>query len=774
MSIGRSVHRRDDPRLLCGGGRYLADVALPGALHACFVRSDHAHATIAAIDGTDALDVAGVVAVLQAADLPPVILFNARHAGLIATEQPVLAVDRVRFAGEAVAVVIATDRYAAEDGAEKVVVDYEQRDVAVRADQEPGSGALLFDDVTDNVVFHEARVFGDPDGAFAAASQITTRQLSFGRVSATPMETRGCIARFDRHVGTLDVWASTQSPHSMRRKLARITGLGEHRIIVHFHDVGGAFGQKIPLHPEEAVVALAAQHMGCTIKWVEDRRENLMAAPHAREQHIGVDLALDDAGTFLAMRARIMGDAGAYSFNAGTALTEPYLTGRSMIGPYRIGSYAYDVTARLTNKSPVAPYRGVGFVNAQVIRELVIDDAARQGRWDPLELRRRNLVRRADFPYTTATGMVYDSGSYTECLAAVIDAIDVASLRTARHANAPDERRLGVGISPFVEPTAPGSKLVEQVWGTSSAEGDVVRVTLEPSGTATISFGTGSQGQGGETTVAQVVADVLDIPFEDVAVSLDTTSTAPVSLSGTRGSRTAVITGGAAALAAQKLRDTLALVAAAMLEAAVEDVVIDRGRLYVRGSESIALTTEQVILAGLTSPTIRSVVGNVTFSASHSFDPPGATYSNGCVGVVVEVDPATGGVTPVRCVVAHDCGTVINPAIVEGQIVGAMVQGFGQALLERIGYADDGQPTATTLMDYLLPTASDTPPVEVIHLTSPSPHTWKGVKGAGEAGTIGMTAAVVCAVADACGPRAADIAAIPLLPAEVASLFDEI
>lgn len=771
MTIGQRILRREDPRLLAGHGRYVADLSPADALHAAFVRSPYAHARIVEIDTADAKSMPGVVAVLTADDLPRSALSNARHPGLVATEQPVLAHERVRFVGESVAIVIARDRYVAEDAAEAVAVEFDPLEVAIHADQEPGPDAWLFDHIPRNLIFHERQVFGQPDDAFSSAAHVVTRRLRFNRQSATPMETRGCIARFDHLDGRLSFWASTQSPHSLRRKLARATGVAEHRITVHVDDVGGAFGQKIPIHPEEVCVALAAIRLGATITWIEDRRENLLAAPHSRGQIITVDLALDEDGRFLAISADLIGDSGAYSFNAGTALTEPYLSARSMLGPYRIDHYRFDASARLTNKSPVAPYRGVGFVSSQAVRELVIDDAARLLDWDRVDLRRRNLVRSTDFPYTNAVGMVYDSGSYVDCLDAVTTA--VGTHLTAGTAPPPGTR-IGVGYSPFVEPTAPGSKLVEQVWGTPSLEGDSARVVLDTGANATVSFGTPSQGQGIETTIAQIVSSVLDLPFSDVTVSFGDTTRSPQSMTGTRGSRTAVISGGAAAAAAAEVRDQLLRVASVLLESAPEDLVIVDRRIHVAGSEGSGVALDEVVRAGLTSPQVRSMLPDVTFDVVKSFDPPGATYSNGCVGVVVEVDEVTGKVTPRHVVIAHDCGTVINHAVVDGQIVGAFVQGLGTALLEHLPYSEDGQPMATTLMDYLLPTTTETTDVELVHFCSPSPHTWAGVKGAGEAGTIGGTAAVICAVADAAGEQARLIDQLPLRPPAVSELFSEV
>ena len=772
MSIGARVPRVEDGRLLTGRGWYVADITLPGMLHATFIRSDRAHARVVRVDTDRAQRVPGVVAVLTAADLPAVTLASAaRHPRLAQTPQPVLAGERVRFVGEAVGVVIAEDRYAAEDARELVEVEYEAFPAVGDAvgPRRPGHVALA-PGLTDDVVFEEQATFGNPDAAFAAAEHVFGKTFHSARCAASPLETRGCVADYDPSSQRLTVWCSTQGPHRLRRRLALATGLPEHRVVVMIHDVGGAFGQKIPVQPEEIVVALAAIRLGAPVSWIEDRRENLMAAPQARDQVLSLELAVARDGTFLGLRARIVGDAGAYSFNAGSALTEAYVAARTLPGPYRIADYQYQCVARLTNKSPVTPYRGVGMVAGQAARELLIDEAARAMQCDRMALRRRNLVRPEDFPYRTCTGLVLDSGSIRESLDTALARLGYEDF-LAEQARAREEGRfVGLGISPYVEPTAPGTELVEQLYGYPGAENDSARVSMDPSGKATVSFGISSQGQGTETTMAQVAADVLGIPVEDVVVSLSDTSSAPLSLTGTRGSRAAVVAGGAVGLAAQDVREMILRVAGRLLEADPGDLDVANGVIAVKGYPSACLTVRDVVQAGFESPRTREVEPEPNFTSTRFYD-PGATYGNGCIAAVVEVDPDTGGVQVRRIVAVEDCGTVINPAIVEGQVIGGIVQGLGGALLERLVYDDEGQILTTTFMNYLLPTTAETVNVEIAHLASPSPRTWRGLKGVGEAGTVGAPAAIAAAVADALAPFGARVDAVPLLPEVVLRLM---
>lgn len=765
--VGASVHRVEDGRLLTGRGRYLADIVLPRMKHAAFVRALPSHALVTSLDTTRALAVPGVVAVLTAADLPAATLVDGNWIpGLAKTPQPVLAREKVRFAGEAVAIVVAEDRYVAEDAAELVDVEYEPLPAVTRAGQRPSGHVPIMAELPDDVIYDRGETFGDPDRVFGQAPHVFRKRFTMERSAAAPMECRGALARYDPTSAELDLWCSTQSPHLLRRRVALAGGLAENRVRVHIHDVGGGFGQKIAAHPEEIAIALAAMRLAVPVKWVEDRRENLMAAPHGRGQRIDLALATDDDGAFLAMRAEVVGDAGAYSFNSASALIEPYITARGLPGVYRLDHYGYHVLTGLTNKSPVAPYRGVGFVAAQAARELLIDEAARGLGIDRLELRRRNMVRPEDFPYRSCSGLVYDSGSYIESLDRIRELCGYDAFAEEQRRARARGRLLGLGVSPYVEPTGWGSEGMDQVGWHSFPSNDSARVSVDMSGKVTVAVGTPSQGQGIETTLAQVTADALGVALADVRVAYSDTDAAPISLAGTRASRVAVISGGASGLAAREVRSKILRVAAELLEADAADLAVERGVITIPGVPDVSITVAEVVQQAYQRSDLRAVEAEPNFTATRFYD-PSATYGNACVVAVVEVDPGTGGVRVLRMAGVEDCGTVINPMVVDGQFIGGMVQGLGGALTEHVAYDDGGEITTTTFMDYLLPTASEVPDVEVAHLVSPSPHTWRGIKGVGESGTIGAPAAIAAAVQDAVAHLGGTVSRMPLLPEEV-------
>jgi carbon-monoxide dehydrogenase large subunit len=733
------------------------------------VRSPLPHALVRSIDARAASAAHGVAAVLTAAELPHVPLVDALAIeGLARTPQPALAEGRVRFAGEAVAIVLAASRYEAEDGVELVDVDYEPLPHVTDAEQAAREGApLLHPDLGSNVVYRETRSYGDVEDAFRSAAHVVSGTLRHNRYLAAPIETRGCAAAYEPTTGELTFWSSTQSPHLLRRRLATATRIAEARIRVLVPDVGGGFGQKIPLHPEEVAVALAARRLGRPVVWIEDRLENLTAAPQAKEQLIESELALATDGSFLALRARIVGDAGAYSYNNASALIEPYLAAGLMPGPYRLRNLETEVQAVVTNKAPVAPYRGVGWTAGHCARELLIDRAARELGLDPAELRRRNLVSPDELPYESCTGMVYDSGSFRESLERSLDALGYSGLRAEQRRTRPSGLRLGVGVSPYVEPTGWGTEGSRQSsWALVSH--DAARVTIEPSGGVTVAVGTPSQGQGHATTLAQLAGDVLGARVEDVTVLANDTHATPISMPGTRASRTAVVTGGAVLLAAAELRNRVVRIAGHLLEADPADLEVVEGGVALRDAPSRSVTLGQVAEAAYFRPDVRAALPEPDLSVSRFHD-PAATYSNGTIACAVEVDPGTGGVEVLRIVAVEDCGTMINPMIVDGQIRGAVAQGIGGALLERVVYDEDGQPQTGTLMDYLLPTAADVPRIEVSHCVSPSPLTPGGIKGMGESGLIAAPAAIAAAVADALGAMPDRL---PLTPQLVSSMIE--
>jgi carbon-monoxide dehydrogenase large subunit len=714
-----------------------------------------------------------VHAVLTAAELEHAPLVDLLPIeGLKRTPQTALGSDRVRYAGEAVALVLAASRYEAEDGAELVEVDYEPLPHVVEVESALADGApLLFPEFGSNAVYRGSRVIGDVDGAFAGAHHVARHVFRHNRYLAAPLETRGCVASFDASTGELTFWCSTQSPHLLRRRLALATGIPDGRVRVVAPDVGGAFGLKIPIHPEELAVALAARLVGRPVQWVEDRRENLVAAPHAKQQTIESELALAADGTFLALRARYLGDAGAYSFNNASALIEPYLAAVLLPGVYRVRAVAYEVVATVTNKAPVAPYRGIGWTAGHCARELLIEQAARELELDPAELRRRNMVEPDEFPYESATGMLYDSGSFRESLDRALELVGYEDLRAGQRAGRADGRYVGVGVSPYVEPTGWGTEGSAQAsWVLVSH--DLARITIEPSGEVVVAVGTPSQGQGHATTFAQLVAETLGCAVDDVHVRANDTASVPISVAGTRASRTAVVVGGAVLRAAATLRERVLEIAGSLLEADPADLEVVDGGIALRDAPSRRVSLREVAEAAYFQPSLRASVPEPSLSAQ-SFHDPRATYANGCIACVVEVDVETGAVAVVRAVAVEDCGTIVNPAIVDGQIRGAVAQGIGGALLEHAVYDEAGQPQASTLLDYLLPTATEVPPVEIDHLYSPSPFTPGGIKGMGESGLIATPAAVALAVEDALSHFGARVDRLPLSPDVVAGMIPE-
>jgi carbon-monoxide dehydrogenase large subunit len=765
--VGAAVRRREDRGLLTGATAFVADLALPGMLQAVFVRAPYAHARIRDVVAQPALAVPGVVAVLTASDVPHQPLVDrVQIAGLRKTPQPALATDRVRFVGEPVAMVVAHSRAAAEDAAERVTVAYDPLPVVVDPEAAlAGDAPLLHPELGSNVVYRATQRYGDVDAAFRAADHRFSAVFVGQRYVAAPLEPRGCVAAYEPSTGRLTVWSSTQAPHLLRLRLALTTGIAEHQIRVIAPAVGGGFGQKIPIYPEEVAVALAARALGRPVRWIEDRRENLTAATHAKEQRIWVELALQDDGTFVGLRARFLGNAGAYSFNTASALIEPYLAAGLMPGVYRIPHYEAEVSAVLTNTAPIGPYRGVGWSAGQAARELLIDRVARALGRDPAALRRQNMVRREEFPYRSCTGMVYDSGSFQEALDLALSLVDYERFRAEQVAARAAGRYVGIGISPYVEPTGWGSEGAAQARWTFASH-DLVTVTIEPTGKVTVAAGVAPHGQGHETSLAQVAADLLAVPLDDVTVVHSDTATTPMSVAGVRASRTAVVLGGAVALAASDLRAKLLRIASELLEAAPSDLMLADGVVAVKGLPERALTIRQIAEAAYFSPALRAAIPEPHLVATRFYDPK-ATYANGCIVATVAVDPQTGEVRVTRLVAVEDCGTMINPLIVEGQVHGAVAQGVGGALFEQMVYDAAGQPLTATFMDYALPRATDLPAIEVAHCVSPSPFTVGGIKGMGESGVIATPAAVANAVADALAPLGVTIERLPLTPEAV-------
>jgi aerobic carbon-monoxide dehydrogenase large subunit len=771
--FGASVPRLEDPRLLRGDGRFVDDLQLPGLLHAAFVRSPHAHARLRAVRAEAAARAPGVVRVITFDDvarfMKPLPLFGAVPPGLAArvdvsmrqAPQLALARDVVRHVGEIVAMVVAESRALAEDACDRVEVEYEPLPAVtdVMAAALPGA-PRVYPTWPDNVALQFETGFGDAARVIAAADVVVRERFDVQRYVGMPLETRGVVAQWDFRDGSLTTWNSTQVVHFVQRGLCAALGLPPHKVRVVAPDVGGGFGTKANGYPEDLLVPLAALQCRRPVKWTEDRREHMVGAAHARGQVHEIELAARRDGTLLAVRDRIWVDLGAYNV---WGIVLPYNTVAHLLGPHRVPHLAVECRGVVTTKMANAPYRGAGRPEAVFAMDRIVDRLARALGLDPAELRRRNYLTAADLPYELdipyrdGNRLVYDSGDCRALLDAALGTIDYER----RRAEQAELRRAGVyrglGISGYVEGTAIGPY-----------EGATVR--LDPSGHAVVATGAASQGQGHETSLAQIAADALGIPIEWVTVVGGDTAAIPFGV-GTFASRSAVNAGTSVLVAARRVRDELAKAAAVVLEAAPSDVEIADGVAFVRGAPASGVPLGQVIEASL--PTFaRDSAVPPDFAASAYHHQPTVTYTNAVHVAWVEVDPATGRVRLLRYVVAHDCGRVINPAIVEGQIQGGVAQGVGGALLEEMVYDDQGQLLTGTLMDYLVPTAMELPPIETVHLESPSPRNPLGIKGVGEGGAISPPAAIANAVEDALAPFGVTVRRTPLGPATVLALLD--
>lgn len=773
--VSQSVKRTEDPPLLMGRAHFIGDLRLPGLLAVKFLRSPHAHARVVHVDVRAAAAMSGVEAVVTGRDL----LSSTRSiravmsgAGYKESGWPPLAGDTARFAGEAVAAVVASDQYRGEDALEAIDVTYEPLPAVV--DAEAGmkpTAPVLHAEMGDNIIFHTRFENGDVARALAGADLRLTETFRHARCSSSPMEPRGVMASVDPVDGTLTVWASTQAPHLMRSGLAEALRLPESRIRILCPAVGGGFGPKMHLYPEDIVVAELARRLRRPVRWLEDRRENLLASAQARDHVNHVEIGARKDGTLLAIRSTLICDSGAYSVYPVTASLEPLTAAGILPGPYKLAALAYDAYAVATNKCPAGAYRGVGMALGTFVRERLVDMVARRAGLDPADVRRRNFVDARELPFATASGLVVDSGNPLESHERALAGADYASVR-ATPALANGKYR-GVGVAAYTEFTGMGSGTFRRRGMKQVSGHDAATVRVEPSGEVRGFVSAASQGQGHATTLAQVLADELGVPLETVSIVEGDTERCPHG-SGSFASRSMVVSGGALVLAARRVRDKIATIAAHMLEAAREDLTFDEGTIAVRGVPGRAVTLGQVAdlayrpAGGTLPPGV-----DPALEATHYYDPPPATFSNGTHVAVVEVDPDTGQVSILRHVVVEDCGRIVNPMIVDGQTHGAVAQGIGNALYEDFAYDAGGQPLTTTFMDYIIPGTHEVPPVEVIHLETPPAVSVTGFKGMAEGGTIGSTAAVANAIADALAPLGLEIRELPVTPDRLYRLLKE-
>lgn len=759
--VGNRINRREDLRLLTGQGLYVDDLDVPGMLHVAFARSDIARGRIKGIDVTAARNAPEVVAVLTSADLNRLLVGPMGPTPMVEmgmrSPQKVLADDEVRYVGDPYAVVVAASRARAEDAIELIHLDIEMLAPVVDYTTALDSQERVHPDHPGNVAGEMTMPVEDGLRTILdTAPHVVTETYLQNRYLPVPMETRGIIASWDRAAEFFDVWLSTQSPHDVRTVTARITGVPEARIRVRIGDVGGGFGQKAYLCRDEQIVLLASYHLGRPLKWIEDRRENLVAATSSRSERCTVTIAADEEGQILGIAADHLDDVGAYP-QAGSAAGMGSVI---FTGPYRIRKLAFKTHSAYTNTCSRAPYRGPWQFETY-FREQAIDALARQMRIDPIDLRRRNVLQREDLPYILPIGVPLFDVSPAETLEQAAEMLDYKSFRAWQQAEFAAGRLVGVGTGLYIEPQS-----MIGVYGSEPAQ-----IRIQPDGTVDVYLGSGSHGQGLETTTAQIVSEYLGVSYSDITVHQGDTSETPYAF-GTGGSRSGPVLGAAIQGAAKQLRAKIADIAAHLMEASPDDLDIANGIISVRGTVSRSVAVRDVARAAYHDLGRLPPGMEPGLEVIHRFkvDTP-FLYSNACHLCTVSIDRDTGVVRILRYIVSEDCGVMINPSIVEGQIAGGAVQGIGGALLEEFVYDSDGNPLTTTFLDYLLPTAADVPDIEYGHIETPA-STPGDYKGVGEGGAIGAPAAVANAVNDALALVGARIFAGPFTPARIISALE--
>jgi carbon-monoxide dehydrogenase large subunit len=730
----------EDSPLLQGAGRYLDDLE-PGALELVFARSTHAHARVIALDAEEARRQPGVELVITADALEGVLdlVSDLVRPGAASIPRPVLAGDKVRFVGEPMAAIVADDRYRAEDALETLIVDYEPLDAVSTIEQAISDESPHLHEQSGNVIFHETFETGDVDEAFAGAAVVVERTFRSPRYSAAPMEGRGVVA-VPGEDGTLVVWSSTQIPHILEESIVEVLGLEPGSVRVRCPHIGGGFGLKAHVFPEEMVVAWAALKLGKPVKWAEDRSENLLASTHAREQLVTARAAADADGRLLAVDATVYSDVGAYAIYPWGQILESLGTPAIIPGPYDLTRYRYKTHSVATNKCPQGAYRGVGLPVAVIVHERLMDVLADELSIDRADIRRRNFIPPESFPYDTASGLRYDSGRYGAALDMALEHIGYEDFPERQRKAREDGRLLGLGIASYVEWSGTNSDTYKGRGMTRVRGYDAARLSVNEDGTVSLWTSSPDIGQGVATTFTQLAAEHLGVAPEAIRIEILDTSEAPPG-SGTFASRSAISAGGALTGVAAGLRARLIEIAATALEASPDDIELVDGRLGVRGSPSPSLSLADAFAAAEPG----------SLDIGEAYDPPVTAYPYASHVCTVEIDQATGAVQIERYVVAEDCGPMINPMIVEGQVHGATAQGIGGALYEALRYGEDGQLLTASFMDYLIPTACELPKMEVRHLETRAPDLRGGFKGVGEGGTLAPPAALANAVGDALG-----------------------
>jgi carbon-monoxide dehydrogenase large subunit len=741
------LKRKEDPRLIQGLAHYVDDLRLPEMHYVAFVRSPHAHARIRSIDTTRAQTAPGVLAVLTGQDLDKamgVIPCAAQLPEMKLALRPPLAKERVLFVGEPVALVVAADRYTARDAAELVEVEYEPLTPVVDPEKALAKGApVLHPQYSDNVAYRWELEGGDVKAAFAKADKVIRQRMVNQRLIPVAMEPRAVVADYQPGENQLTVWSSTQIPHLLRTQIAAVLGVPEYVVHVIAPEVGGGFGSKLNVYAEEVLVAHLAMRLGKPMKWTESRRENFQATIHGRDQIATMELAVRRDGTILGLRCRILADLGAY-YQLLTPLI-PTLTGLMICGCYKIPAVRVEITGVFTNKMATDAYRGAGRPEATYFIERAMDLVAAELKKDPAEIRRKNFPQPKEFPYATPTGLIYDSANYQKSLDAALKKSNYRKLRAQQAKLRRQGRYLGIGLSTYVEICAMGPSSAMPAGGWESAT-----VRVEPTGKVNVLTGASPHGQGQETSFAQIAADLLGLEPDDIRVVHGDTAVVPYGI-GTFGSRATAVGGTAVYTALTKVRDKLAAIAGHILQEDPKRLVFRDRKIFLKSNPAKSLAFAEAVSAAYVAKTLPPGM-EPGLEATHFFEPSNFTFPFGAHVAVVEVDAETGEVHLLRYVAVDDCGRVINPLLVDGQVHGGIVQSLGQAFLEEAVYDENGQLLTGELTDYAIPRAWDVPRLETARTVTPSPVNPLGVKGVGEAGTIGATPALINAVVDALAP----------------------
>ena len=768
--FGSGIRRREDPRLITGSATYTDDLTLPRMVHAAMLRSPHAHARITSVDTSRAAAAPGVLAVYTHTDTeggiqPAPCAWLLPDSELKIASYHCLAKDVVRYVGDIVAVVVAENRYAAEDALELIDVGYEPLPAVIDPEAAAAEGApQLHDEIAGNQAFHWTVAGGDVDAAFAEAEVVVSDRIIQQRLIPNAMEPRAALASYVSATGELTVWNTTQNPHIVRFLTSGVLGISEDKIRIIAPEVGGGFGSKIAAYPADFVTMFCSRKLGRPVKWTETRTENYQATTHGRDHVQQVELAAKQDGTLLGLRCTVHAGMGAYLSTAAPGIPT-ILHGLMLSGVYTLPAVKEDVYGVYTNGTPVEAYRGAGRPEATFMLERMMDVLAARLEMDPVDVRRKNLIPKFEDGHDVVTALTYDSGDYPGALDKVLSHADYSGLRARQKAGPTNGAYMGLGLATYVEICGLGPSQVAGAIGFQGGLWESAIVRFHPSGKVHVFIGASPHGQGEETTFAQIVGSELGVDPQDVKVFHGDTDNTPMGW-GTYGSRTTAVGGAALALTARKIRDKAKVIAAHLLEAAVEDMEYEDGKFFVKGAPDQHKTIGDIALMANVAWNMPAGV-EAGLEASTFYDPPNFTFPFGAHLAVVEVDAETGAVTLKRYVALDDCGPQINPVIVEGQVHGGVVQGVGQALWEEAVYDEGGQLLTGSMLDYALPRADMLPDIEVLSTVTPSPHHPLGVKGIGEAGTIASTVAVYNAVLDALRPLGVSSIRMPLTPERV-------